>query len=160
MFSHPFCNRIACSPSHIRNKPTFAHKLCIRVAVDKKNKTLSITDFGSGMTRADLINGIGIGHLSHRALVASKGLAAAGNNAGSSNASGKEQDETMDDGDTVASEDDETSVDDYSDSSEAAEDESDDLIAGLPCRSLDIGGFYSALCSLGTQVCVGTKVSL
>jgi hypothetical protein len=30
----------------------------------------------------------------------------------------------------------------------------------IPCRSVDIGGFYAALCSLGTSIEVGTKVSL
>jgi len=147
------------SPAAIRNKPTFAHKLCIRVATHEKKKTLSVTDLGSGMTRADMINGLGIGHLSHRALLASRRLS--GGNAESI----ASEEEEVHDGDTAAtSEEEEESVADYSESSEAVdEDETDaqedDLSAGLPCHTLDIGGFYSALCSLGTQVTVGTKVS-
>lgn len=151
------------SPAPVRNQPTFAHKLCIRVAVDKEKQTLSITDLGSGLTRADLINGLGIGHLSHGALAASKRLAAESSTTAVTMESEEKQGEDgvgkeVADGDTVASEDDddETSVGDFSESSETPDE--NDFNAALPCRSLDIGGFYSALCSIGTQVSVGTKV--
>ena len=113
------------------------------------------------MSRADIINGLGIGHLSQRALVASRRLA--GSDAESS-ASEREEEDVNDD-DTAATSGEEESVGDFSESSQAVavgDDETDvqgsDSSASLPCRTLDLGGFYSALCSLGTQVTVGTKV--
>jgi hypothetical protein len=152
-------------PAPVRNKPTFAHRLCIRVATNAEKKTLSITDLGSGMTRADIINGLGIGHLSHRALQASKRL-------GTTETS-LEKDESQDNDDISATsegaeqeEGDDEAEADSSDDSSAADDEGevtdeqeDDVgTGGVPCRASDIGGFYSALCSLGTGVTVGTKV--
>jgi hypothetical protein len=152
-------------PAKLRNKTTFSHRLCIRVATNAEKRTLSITDLGSGMTRADIINGLGIGHLSHRALQASKGL-------GTTETSLK-KDESHDNDDVSATSenaeqterDDEEEVESSDDSSEddegeVTDEQEDDLGTGaVPCRASDIGGFYSALCSLGTGVTVGTKVS-
>jgi hypothetical protein len=140
------------------------------VATNAEKKTLSITDLGSGMTRADIINGLGIGHLSHRALQASKRLGttepslekdeALENDDRSATSEDVEQEEG--DGDAEAD-----SSDDRSDSSadeegNGTDEQEDDLSTGqmgVPCRASDVGGFYSALCSLGTGVTVGTKVS-
>ena len=121
------------------------------------------------MTRADIINGLGIGHLSHRALQASKRL-------GTTETSLK-MDEALDNDDRSATsegveeeEDDDAKADNVDDRSDSSADEEgtgtdeqeDDLSTcgmGVPCRASDVGGFYSALCSLGTGVTVGTKVS-
>lgn len=112
------------------------------------------------MSRADIINGLGIGHLSHRALVASRRLFSSNGESGAS----ERIEEGYDDG-TAATSGEEESVGDFSESSQAVDVDDDDTdvqdgdpSGGLPCRSLDIGGFYSALCSLGTRVTVGTKV--
>merc|ERR1740136_542126 len=65
------------TPASQRNNPTFQHRLCIRISTSQKNKTLSITDLGTGMTRSDLINTLGVGtHLSSDALTATRTLAA------------------------------------------------------------------------------------
>lgn len=152
-------------PAPVRNKPTFSHRLCIRVATNAEKRTLSITDLGSGMTRADIINGLGIGHLSHRALQASKRLGAT--------ETSLEKDESQDNDDVSASSenaeqregDDEAEAESSDDSSvddegEVTDEQEGDIDTGaVPCRASDIGGFYSAICSLGTGVTVGTKVT-
>ena len=111
------------------------------------------------MTRADVINGLGIGHLSHRALQASKRL---GQTESSSDKEDEEEDATSDD----EQEEDDSSIERSESSDQAGEwtdgQEEEDVGAvgtGIPCRASDIGGFYSALCSLGTGISVGTKVS-
>jgi hypothetical protein len=63
------------TPSYMRNRPSFRHRLTIRVHCDAQKKQLSITDLGCGMTRADLINVFGVGsRLSPAALQASRSL--------------------------------------------------------------------------------------
>jgi hypothetical protein len=140
------------------------------VAANAKKQTLSITDLGSGMTRADIINGLGIGHLSHRALQASKRLGTTETSLEKDKAlenddrSATSEDVEEEEGDDDAEAD---SIDDRSDSSANEEgagtdEQGDDLSTcgmGVPCRASDVGGFYSAFCSLGTGVTVGTKVS-
>jgi hypothetical protein len=160
-----FLTLMCLRPAPVRNKPTFSHRLCIRVAANAEKKTLSITDLGSGMTRADIINGLGIGHLSHRALQASKRLG--------TTVPSLEKDESQDNDDvSTTSEDaeqreaddeaeaeitDDSSADDEEEVTDEHED--DDGTGAVPCRASDIGGFYSALCSLGIGVAVGTKVN-
>jgi hypothetical protein len=56
----------------MRNRPSFAHRLCLRVSTDVSKGILELTDMGAGMTRADLINSLGIGRLSPVAHAASK----------------------------------------------------------------------------------------
>lgn len=117
------------------------------------------------MTRADIINGLGIGHLSHRALQASKRLGTTetslekdesqDNDDASATSENAEQREGDDEAEAESSDD--SSVDDEG---EVTDEQEDDIDTGaVPCRASDIGGFYSALCSLGTGVIVGTKVS-
>ena len=120
-----------------------------------ENQTLTITDLGSGMTRSDLINSLGVGsRLSDKAIVAARRL----NNTtttstenddddSSSLSCGKEDDESYDD-DTDIDSDDESCV-------QSAKNK---II--IPCKAKDVGGFYSAFCALGTTVEIGTKVSV
>ena len=54
------------TPSRIRSAEWFSHRTCLRIHVTPG--TLSITDLGAGMTRADLINSLGIGRMSKRAM--------------------------------------------------------------------------------------------
>ena len=49
------------TPARIRKHPAFSHRLCLRVRASPTDGTLSLTDLGVGMTRADLINSLGIG---------------------------------------------------------------------------------------------------
>ena len=163
-------------PGAVRNKPSFAHRLCLRVSTSKANKTLTITDLGSGMTRADLINSLGVGRsLSHRAKSASNHLAALASDSAAVSAGGRKEDENdHDDSDDDEeeeeedSEDETESDDEYESSSEDDEEESEDTSQKsqidstpksihLPCKKKDIGGFYSALCALGTSIQVCTK---
>jgi len=61
------------TPASQRNNPTFQHRLCIRISTSQKDKTLSITDLGTGMTRSDLINTLGVGsRLSSNAIRATR----------------------------------------------------------------------------------------
>lgn len=146
------------TPASRRNKESFRHRLALRIATNEHDKTLTITDLGSGMTRADLINSLGVGsRLSSRARICARRLEKAGDNDDSS---------ADDDSDTQAS-------DSSSDESDlphqdiAEMDVNDKDIASLdtddrievPCLAEDIGGFYSALVALGHQIEIGTKVS-
>ena len=58
-----FSTTVATSSSSSNHHPAavLAHRLCLRVRACPETQTLSITDLGSGMTRADLINALGIG---------------------------------------------------------------------------------------------------
>jgi len=139
------------SPGHIRNKPTFAHRQCLRVSTSEQDQTLTITDLGSGMTRADLINLLGVGRpLSQRAKAASDYLG---------RGSKTENDDKDDEEDPAEEESEEES--DYDSEEEEADQESQggpmDNTILIPCKQRDIGGFYAALCSLGTSIHVGTK---
>ena len=49
------------APPRLRRHAAFHHRLCLRIRTDPAAKTLSLTDLGAGMTRADLINSLGIG---------------------------------------------------------------------------------------------------
>lgn len=175
----------ATSPQH-RSSDWFAHRTCLRISL--ADRKLSITDLGTGMTRADLINSLGIGRLSKRAHhVARTRLtpcppdtsgtleengnnendaedideAAAPKGAEMLEAEGdREEDE---DGNTVDTDEEEETEDDDDDallSDDATDDalETDDDDMALPCLESDIGGFYAALCALGGGVTIGTKV--
>jgi hypothetical protein len=51
----------------LRKRPLFMRRLQLRIATDRQRRTLTLTDLGVGMTRADLINALGIGRTSHAA---------------------------------------------------------------------------------------------
>jgi hypothetical protein len=121
------------------------HRTCLRVQGDVENGTLTITDLGIGMTRADLINMLGVGR--------SNNDTTTGNNNNMSRSAPS----------SVASSDDDDDDDDVSDNDE--EDDEEAAPAPKPtestvlhCQKNDLGGFYAALCALGVGVRVGTKV--
>ena len=156
-------------PGAIRNKPNFAHRLCLRVSTCETDGTLTITDLGVGMTRADLINLLGVGRsLSHRAKVASKHLASL-NCENVSMEDGFCGNDTDTDGRMQDDQPEYNSDDEYEDCkdcnrSQDTEMDDDSMSSSnslqpisIPCKKKDIGGFYSSLCSLGTSVQVCTK---
>lgn len=205
------------TPSRVRKHPAFQHRLCLRVDADPAGGTLSVTDLGSGMTRADLINSLGIsraamlssggapssaapvpgGGANSNGGVGGGGTAAAavaarshyGGGAASASASASsarsdtdstdpeyefEEEEPDGDHDAAMESSDElpaSSSDKVGASAAAAAqtaavpnngarsngDRKEQPHPPLSCRASDIGGFYAALCSLGTGVCVGTK---
>ena len=104
------------------------------------------------MTRSDLINSLGVGsRLSHDALLVARFLA------GRNIVGGDDDDnDGNDDGGVEEKEDDATaSTDDDED-----DDDDDDEEIAIPCKSKDIGSFYSAFCSLGSKIEIGTKVCI
>ena len=131
------------------------------------------------MTRADLINSLGIGRLSTRAHAASKRLRKLGSGSDGGSMEDDEDDEDDEEEEEEEEEEDqneeeeeegpvpmETSdgADDDEEIDEADDEDVDDPEENpgkqtrIPCREQDIGGFYSALCALGVGVNVGTKV--
>ena len=117
------------------------------------------------MTRSDLINSLGVcSRLSHNALTVArflekKNLNGVGN--------GEEEEEKEDDDDNeeeVESEEEDESSTSSNDEEEEEEEEEEaeeeeEVEVFIPCKSKDIGGFYSAFCSLGSRIEIGTKVS-
>jgi hypothetical protein len=142
------------APARIRKHASFQHRLCLRVRADDAAKTLSITDLGVGMTRADVINSLGVGRA---------GLLATSRQQAKEMADLAEEDEETEEEDDMeeTTEDDVESDDDEDEDEDDEGDESgqDDEISpeSMPCRAVDLGGFYAALCALGTGVRVGTK---
>ena len=173
------------TPPRWRKHPAFQHRLCLRIRANKDARTLSLTDLGSGMTRADLINTLGMGKAGMTAGVVGRHDAKRSDSTGETASKDEttdedEWDDTEDQDD--AEEDDAEEDDDDNDDNESSEEEEDDdtkdtsevngdfsesayvevepaeiPLSHLSCRQTDIGGFYAALCSLGTGVRVGTK---
>jgi len=155
-----------------RKKDSFQHRLCIRISTNEEENSLSITDYGSGMTRSDLINALGVGsRLSSDALMAARGihteelnrLKAVNNKECKDNDKSNHQE---DDNESVSS----SSSSDSSSSSSTVSDNADDVDENInddtdleeekiiiPCTAKDIGGFYASLCTLGVAVEIGTK---
>jgi hypothetical protein len=157
-----------------RTSDWFVHRTCLRISVaaPSTNSSITITDLGTGMTRGDLINALGIGRLSRKAaqyVVKHNNRMAASQQQQdadeSDNGPATPQDsenedvgvvavtKEEEDGETVDTDDDEDG--DTSDN----DDDDDDDDSLLPCTEADIGGFYAALCALGVGVTIGTKVS-
>ena len=134
------------------------------------------------MTRADLINSLGIGRMSKRAMrMAMTKLIKA---ADSQDDAGETKEDSGDrlteqsaledhpvdqdsvgktEDDTVDTDDDDGDFDEDDEDEEEEEEganntEIDDEDYVLPCLEADIGGFYSALCALGDGVTIGRKV--
>jgi len=131
------------------------------------------------MTRADLINSLGVGRLTSTAVHAARHLSAYLGVAVESSASSdacEDGEEFVSDSDNDDDDDDDSDVA-MSSSSDAGDDgrpltttpvfqnnktitaaDSQEALL-VPCRASDIGGFYSALCTLGIGINIGTKVS-
>jgi len=122
------------------------------------------------MTRSDLINSLGVGsrlssHALHSARTIEKLIR--GQNEDKTKASGNNDDSSSSEDDSVSS----------TSSEESQEDPADDIagmdinhgnceeldkttnVIQVPCQAKDVGSFYAALCALGDQVEIGTKVS-
>ena len=151
---------------HIRSADWYAQKMCLRLTVTPN--ALSITDLGAGMTRADLINSLGVGRLSKKALrvVATK-LVKKVQEPGNGETVDQVRDKPdvqVDKTDNTQTEEDQTfdtddgDDDEFEDVDDGDDSKKDSDICILPCLEADIGGFYSALCALGHGVTIGTKV--
>lgn len=177
-------NMYFAAPPKLRKHPAFQHRLCLRVCADPDTKTLSITDLGAGMTRADLINSLGVGR---------PGLTSATGNFTvtgvnqerelEENAEGEDvvettEEEDFDDdelhdgeeGDEGGESQEEDEAEEIDRAMEEEEDELEDDLQNVDevkdknnedkvfdCRASEIGGFYAALCALGVGIRVGTK---
>lgn len=157
-----------------RTSPWFVHRTCLRICIVSSNNAITITDLGTGMTRGDLINTLGIGRVSRKAaqyVVKHKMMGNQDEDESGVDESDVDVDESSpatqdsetedvavtkeeEDGETVDT-DDENDDDDTSEN----DDDDDDDDSLLPCTEADIGGFYAALCALGVGVTIGTKVS-
>jgi hypothetical protein len=160
-----------------RSADWFLHRTCLRINVSPTS--ISITDLGAGMTRADLINSLGIGRLSKKAMrvaAAMTKLIVKNNNNKKHQQQGDDDNNELRDEEPIIEEDTTTvedngekeetdqdtddtddDGDDDDDDDDDDEEEADDKEV-LPCLEADIGGFYSALCALGVGVTIGTKV--
>jgi hypothetical protein len=141
------------TPARIRKHASFQHRLCLRVRADSTTKTLSITDLGIGMTRADVINSLGVGRA---------GLLASSRQQSKEMADSADEEEEEDDmeettEDDVGSDDEEEDGDDEGEEESGHEQEDASSPEAMPCRAVDLGGFYAAFCALGTGARVGTK---
>mmetsp|Transcript_12407 Transcript_12407/g.18792 ORF Transcript_12407/g.18792 Transcript_12407/m.18792 type:complete len:887 (+) Transcript_12407:81-2741(+) len=158
------------TPMIQRNKASFQHRLCIRISTCTEKQTLTITDLGSGMTRSDLINSLGVGsRLSEKVLIAARHLnsTASSINNGQSDKRSNSIDSNLHDDDTSSSvssekEDYESDESDDNDDTDIDSDDENSLQFSkskitIPCKATDVGGFYSAFCALGTSVEIGTK---
>jgi len=168
----PFLHVNVCTlsrPSIIRNSPAFQHRLCIRISTDLEKKTLSVTDLGCGMSRADLINSLAAGKLSSNTIDIIRNLSNNDtiNNTNTSSLLRKTNThENFMDSDTDCDSmfgDEETTAQPFSsnESSNGIHDTEDHIQNHDPvlsCRAVDIGGFYAALCALGKAIQVDTKV--
>ena len=102
------------------------------------------------MTRSDLINSLGVGsRISHNALVAARHL--------ENNKLMKNFDNVSDEN-VVSVSKGKQDDDEYERGDISINGCSDDKII-VPCKGNDIGGFYSAFCTLATSVEIATKVS-
>jgi len=154
------------TPPKQRNKSSFQHRSCIRIACSKEEKTISITDFGCGMTRSDLINSLGVGRLSAKTITVAKLLdqkdRVDGIGAGISSFPSESEDNNSEvcysssDSESFAET---TDSDEYSfkNRSDGINDQMNESHYEVSCKAKDIGGFYSALCALGSGVEVRTK---
>ena len=170
------------TPSHIRQEEWFQHRTCLRVATDVQRKTLTITDLGAGMTRADLINMLGVGRP-----MASVHKCNTETDDEDSSSDFTEEEDDDDDDENEKNQHEEKHIEEQQTTAEASSSSlpappstttthttglfknktqatsatSSNFFAmpAVPsCKKSDIGGFYSALCALGTGALVGTKV--
>jgi len=153
------------TPSSQRQRQSFQHRQLIRISTDETNNTLTITDLGSGMTRSDLINSLGVGsrlssHALHTARAVEKHIH--GQNEDKTGINDNGDDSSLSGNDSVSSTSSEESQDGPAndiaemDINHEKNNEKSNIIK-IPCRAKDVGSFYSALCALGLEVEIGTK---
>lgn len=172
--SPPYPSLYCYSPPHVRGHECFQHRLCIRVRADVEEQTLTITDLGAGMTRADLINSLGIGRQiqsSNKNKNKSNDKKAAVSYESSSSTSEEEEEDDdeefssddVDEGEGEEGEQSDEMVDTENNNKQEQEQQvngtADEARGGtVSCKVSDIGGFYAAVCALALGVRVGTKV--
>lgn len=154
------------TPAKVRKHPAFQHRLCLRITTNATEQTLSITDLGSGMTRTDLINSLGIG----RAGLVSTAVKEAPQALSSGDAESSTTDDEKEEEEEEQPEEALESEEEHQQEAEKRRTDSDTGSSPMQeepvttehsftvdCRSKSIGGFYAALCSLGTGARVCTK---
>ena len=157
------------SPPSLRQHECFQHRLCLRVCASVEEQSLTLTDLGAGMTRADLINTLGIG----KQQLSGGGTKNSSSKNGGSKPQAYDSTDDEEDDDSSDEEDEEDDEDDASDdifdnpqedakSGQDAANTNSNTDSSAPdvmkCKREDIGGFYAAVCALGLGVRVGTKV--
>ncbi|GKY93096.1 hypothetical protein MPSEU_000277800 [Mayamaea pseudoterrestris] len=146
-------------PGRVRQHPAFQHRLCIRIRANSDTNTLSLTDLGCGMTRADLINLLG----TSKAVPSSTDFYSSTNGSKLSGSDTEEDSTTEDEADVSGDDNDNESTQEHAtegddtDASAADGKVVDKNQRAQSCLAKDIGGFYAALCSLGTGIRIGTK---
>lgn len=106
------------------------------------------------MTRSDLINSLAVGsRLSHDALKAARYIQKKGQ---FPNINTKNDNDIDDESSWSGSDDDSDSTESITSANGSVSKKEHKVI--IPCTGENIGGFYSALCSLGKKIEIGTKV--
>jgi hypothetical protein len=138
-------------------RQALTHRTCLRVSMDPLQHTLTITDLGIGMTRADLINLLGVGrpmaNTPRQRKTKQKQRIASRSTSSSTISSEDDEDDYEDDTDD---EEEEGQVQQAAAAAEAAAEDPQQPL--LRCKTNDIGGFYAAVCALAVGVKVSTKV--
>jgi hypothetical protein len=119
------------------------------------------------MTRADVINSLGVGRAALLSSSSSKKTQRHQSNSSKEATDSTEDDDDEDMETTEGDDDDDDGSGMESDDDEIGEDDNHSengqtspsacIDHAMPCRAVDLGGFYAALCALGTGVRVATK---
>jgi hypothetical protein len=125
--------------------------------MDPIEHSLTITDLGIGMTRADLINLLGVGRPMVSMPKTRKTKQRIASRSSSSTVSSDEDDEDDYEDDTDDDEQEEGQEEQVQQEAAAAA-AADPQQQPLRCKTNDIGGFYAAVCALAVGVKVSTKV--
>eukprot|EP00559_Dactyliosolen_fragilissimus_P004779 CAMPEP_0184865140 /NCGR_PEP_ID=MMETSP0580-20130426/17097_1 /TAXON_ID=1118495 /ORGANISM="Dactyliosolen fragilissimus" /LENGTH=827 /DNA_ID=CAMNT_0027364215 /DNA_START=162 /DNA_END=2645 /DNA_ORIENTATION=+ len=163
-----------------RNRPSFRHRTCIRIQADKEGGTLSISDMGIGMTRADLINSLGVGASSSMSTSVLSEVSmldemedeirSDGKDSHIDDENNEEESYECDNSNVMDEKEEEETNSSDSDSESGSESQhttnTNENIRGvkgnyptlrIECGAKELGGFYSSLCSLATGARVTTK---
>jgi hypothetical protein len=144
-----------------RTACAWTHRTCLRVSTCHEHNSLTITDAGIGMTRADLINVLGVGRPQQQPQSQQQPNRKNHNRKPAKRTGSSATTSTSDEEDNDNDNDNDDEEEDSCENLNATSDENnnDRMQPQIPrCKTNDIGGFYAALCTLGVGVKVGTKV--